>query len=323
MDRGRLARRAVAVVASLVVTLAGALPATAATARTADAARVPLPVASVSGPASPRVDQDTTTTVVVRGASKAAAVTVRWGDAARSHARTTCSPATAAKRPARCTLTLQHRYDGAGTFAIAVLSGPRVVARSTIVVRSAPTPWSPPPGWVQPAGWQPYGGGATYVPCSTVLWFYDRSLEPAGAVGMHDEVVAGLAMLAAQTGLTFTETPDRSQAGLVYDWGDLESRYPGAAGIGGRVGDLGTVTFSVTHWWPTDQWPGFGVVTQPDGTYAVGRGWLVVHETMHALGFDHVNDVTSVMNPVGGATAFNAGDLDGLHTMYLNIPCPA
>jgi hypothetical protein len=43
---------------------------------------------------------------------------------------------------------------------------------------------------------------------------------------------------------------------------------------------------------------------------------------MHVLGFDHVNDPTAVMNSYGGATAFNAGDQDGLRMMYLKNPCP-
>ncbi len=163
------------------------------------------------------------------------------------------------------------------------------------------------------------------MPCSTVQWHYDRSAEPAAAAGMRADIEAGLARLAAETGLVFAETTDPAQARLRFDWADLATRYAGAgeaAGLGGRRGAQGFVTFSASHWWPTDQWPGFDVVTQPDGSYAVGRGWLVVHETMHALGMDHVNDPTAVMNPYGGATAFNAGDLDGLRTMYLNNPCP-
>ncbi len=201
-------------------------------------------------------------------------------------------------------------------------SGARVIARTSVVVREAPRPWSPPAGWAQPAGWTFFGGGATYVPCSTVLWYYDRSAEPAGAAGMRAEIEGALARLAEQTGLVFAETTDPAAARLTLDWGDLAAESGDAAGIGGRQGRQGFVTFSTTHWWPTDQWPGYGVVVQPDGSYAIGRGWLVVHETMHALGMGHVDDVTAIMNPMAGATEFNAGDVDGMHTMYLNNPCP-
>lgn len=289
------------------------------------ARKVPVPVAAVAGLPSPRLDQDTTRTAIVTGASKAAPVSVTWGDGATSQARSACSTTRAVKRPGSCTVTLAHAYRSAGSFPIVVRSGQRVIARTTVVVREAPRPWSPPPGFAQPTGWSFFGGGATYVPCSTVEWFYDRSTEPAASSGMRAEIEAGLARLAAETGLVFTETSDPARTRLTFDWGDLASRYAGAgeaAGVGGRRGGQGFVTFSATHWWPTDQWPGFGVVTQPDGSSAIGRGWLVVHEAMHALGLDHVEDPTAVMNSFGGATSFNAGDLDGLRTMYLNNPCP-
>lgn len=291
------------------------------------AKRPPVPVASVAGLPSPRLDQDTTSTVIARGASRAAVVSVTWGDGSgRSSDRSACTVARAVKRPASCVVTLSHRYTSAGTFPIVVRSGARVIARTTVVVREAPRPWSPPPGFVQPTGWRFFGGGATYVPCSTVRWYYDRSSEPAASAGMRAEIEAGLARLGIETGLVFAETSDPAQARLRFDWGDLTTRYAGAgeaAGVGGRRGSQGFVTFSTTHWWPTDQWPGFGVVTQPDGSYAIGRGWLVVHETMHALGLDHVDDATQVMNPIAGLYAdFGAGDRDGLRTMYLNNRCP-
>lgn len=290
------------------------------------ARRVPVPVAAVAGLPSPRLDQDTTRTAIVTGASRAAPVSVTWGDGTASRARSACSVTRAVKRPGSCTLTLAHAYRSVGSFPIVVRSGKRVIARTTVVVREAPRPWSPPPGFVQPAGWSFFGGGATYVPCSTVAWRYDRSAEPAASAGMRAEIEAGLARLAAETGLAFAETTDPARARLTFDWGDLTARYPGAgeaAGIGGRRGGQGFVTFSTTHWWPTDQWPGFGVVTQPDGSYAIGRGWLVVHETMHALGLDHVDDATQVMNPIAGLYSdLGAGDRDGLRTMYLNNPCP-
>jgi hypothetical protein len=226
--------------------------------------------------------------------------------------------------PTACALSASHAYTAAGSYAVIIRSGPRIIARTTITVRPAAQPWAPPAGWVQPANWATFRGGATYVPCSTVVWFYDRSQEPAAAVGMHDEVVGALARLSAETGLTFTETPDPTAAKLTIGWADLRADHGDAAGVGGRTGPRGFVQFSTTHWWPTDQWPGYGVDTQPDGSYAIGRGWLVVHEVMHALGMAHVDDPTQIMNAMAGqATALGAGDLDGLHTMYLNNPCPA
>ncbi len=220
-------------------------------------------------------------------------------------------------------MTLTHRYSTVGTFPIVVRSGARVIARTTVVVRATPRPWSPPPGFVQPAGWAFLAGGATYVPCSTVLWHYDGSAEPAASPGMRGDIGEALVRLAAETGLAFAETTDPAEARLRFDWGDLSARYTAqAAGLGGRRGAQGFVTFSTTHWWPTDEWPGFGVVTQPDGSTSIGRGWLVVHEAMHAMGLAHVDDPTAVMNPRGGATDFSPGDRDGLRTMYLDNPCP-
>jgi hypothetical protein len=105
----------------------------------------------------------------------------------------------------------------------------------------------------------------------------------------------------------------------------MEQEYPGAAGLGnGRYNsNKGTVTFNPSHWWTENKWGGFGLVTQPDGTYTGGNGWLIVHETLHALGMGHVNDRSEVMNPFVEAYTFGSGDLDGLHTMYLNQPCAA
>ncbi len=317
-------RAAVTLVCALGVLAVGTAPASASTGAVTSSRKVPVPVAAVAGPESPRLDQETTRTAIVTGASRDRVVSVTWGDGAASQGRSSCSAARATKRPASCRVSLAHEYRAGGTFPIVVRSGARVIARTVVVVREAPRPWTPPAGWAQPAGWAFFSGGATYVPCSTVQWYYDRPREPAGAAGMRAEIAGALPRLAAETGLAFTETADPSAANLIYDWDDLRGQYGDAAGVGGRSGDTGLVTFSTAHWWPTDQWPGYGVVTQPDGSRAVGRGWLVVHETMHALGLAHVNDPTQVMNPAAGLyTDFGAGDRDGLRTMYLNNPCPA
>jgi hypothetical protein len=318
--RARAIARAVSVAgAVLTIALLPVEPSTAA----AVAKRPPIPVASVTGSPSPRIDQDTTTTVRAVGASREAVVSVSWGDSsADSRASTRCPATRATRLPSSCAVTVSHVFNRVGTFPITVRSGARVIARTSVTVRPRPQPWTPPAGWVQPAGWSVYPGGATYVPCSTVSWYYDRTREPRASAGMRAEIIAALAVLAKESGLTFAEVSHPSQANLTLDWTDVDARYPGAAAVGGSRGRLGFVHFSPAHWWTTDQWPGFGIVTQPDGTYAVGRGWLVVHESMHALGMGHVDDPTAIMNSQGGATAFSPGDLDGLRTMYLNNPCP-
>jgi hypothetical protein len=322
-----LVRRGVvlAVVAAVALGLAAPPASAAGSAASAASAGKRPPVASAGiTPAlpSPRLDQDTSTVVTIRGANSASPISVEWGDSARSRVRVACSVVAATRRPDACTATLTHRYARAGSFAVAVRDGRRVIARTWLTVRPELLPWSPPAGWIQPAGWSVLGS-ATYVPCSTVPWFYDRATEPASGSTMHADVAAGLAMLAERTGLTLTETADPALARLTISWGDVDAKYPGASGYGGFAGGNGYVVISQTDWWPTDAWPGFGIVTQLDGRYSVGRGWLVVHEAMHALGLGHVGDVSAIMNPIAGATSFSPGDLDGLNTMYPHTPCPA
>ena len=308
------------IAAGLVLGLCvGLSPAAAAAAHSR---RPPVPVVSVSGLPSPRLDQDTTQTMVATGASRLAPVTVLWGDGTGSRGTTTCSRAQAVGRPDQCTVSARRAYTQPGAYDIVVKSGARVVARTQVVVRPAALPWRPPSGWVQPVGWAQIGTGATYLPCSTVTWFYDRSQEPAASVGIRADIEAALALLAQETGLSFAETNDPAAARLTIRWDALTGAYADAAAVGGRQNGRGSVTINTLNWWPTDQWPGFGRIVQPDGSSSIGRGWMLVHETMHAMGMGHVNDVTAIMNPVAGATALNAGDLDGLHTMYLNNPCP-
>ena len=303
----------------------GAVPSSApatAPASAPGARQVPTaqPAIAIVTPDLLRIDkQDETNNVVVfSGMDAKSKARVNWGDGQPTESvRGQCRTATALAHPDWCSVTVVHEYDQAGQFTITAVVG-RTTVSKLVTISPAPVRWSPPSGFVQPAGWSLLSGTATYFPCQTVPWYYDRSRQPANGGQIYSDVITGLEMLAAETGLVFAETADPAEAALTFRWGNVGT----AAATGGGAFGRGTVTFSVDDWWPTDQWPGFGIVRQPNGVYAAGHGWLGVHEVMHALGLGHVNDRTAVMNPVGGATAFNAGDLEGLHTLYKNNPCP-
>lgn len=308
----RFAARITASLAAVVVVAFGIAPA-------ASAAPVANPTITVVTPDVLRVDKqgETNNLVVFAGMDAKSKGRVNWGDGQATQAvRGTCKTATSLAHPDWCSVTAVHDYAAIGTYTITAIVGKQVVSK-LVTISPAPARWSPPAGFV-PNGWSMLGNTATYFPCQTVNWFYDRSVQPVGASQIYNDTITGLGMIAAETGLTFVETADPNAADLLFRFANTGT----AAGVGGGGFGRGTVTYSTTDWWPTDQWPGFGVVRQPNGTSAAGHGWLVVHEVMHAIGLGHVNDRSSVMNPVGGAIAFNAGDLDGLHTLYKNNPCP-
>ncbi|MHB1065738.1 MAG: matrixin family metalloprotease, partial [Georgenia sp.] len=167
---------------------------------------------------------------------------------------------------------------------------------------------------------------------------FNRSGEPADRSTMIDDVRGALAILAAQTGLRFVEATDPAQAELAFGWADLTNRGPNVAGVGGPRGTgKGSVTFSNNNWWTTNEWAGLEIRRiewpRPDlgpGWYSYregpGRQALVMHEAMHAMGFDHVSDFTSIMHSQilnNGAGQLSAGDIDGLRTLYPSNPCPA
>lgn len=307
--------RITASLAAVVVVVFGIAPAATA----APAAPVARPTITVITPDVLRVDKqnETNNVVVFAGMDAKSKARVNWGDGQPTQAaRGTCKTATALAHPDWCSVAAVHEYSAPGTYTITAITGKQVVSK-LVTISPAPVRWSPPAGYV-PVGWSMLGSAATYFPCQTVNWYYDRTNQPAGASQIYNDTITGLQMLSTETGLAFVETADPNAADLLFRFANTGS----AAGIGGGGFGRGTVTYSTTDWWPTDQWPGFGIVRQPNGTSAAGHGWLVVHEVMHAIGIGHVNDRTSVMNPVGGAIAFNAGDLEGLRTLYKNNPCP-
>jgi len=155
---------------------------------------------------------------------------------------------------------------------------------------------------------------ATWEPCATITWSYNTKGQPKKANTFKKDIKLSLARLAKITGITFVEVPfgyheadTGMPARLQYDWTDMGKNGP--SGIGGTDGG---VTFNNKDYWPLNVNAGFGYLHN----YLPGRGWLVIHETMHVMGYDHVNDRTQVMNPIGHASKFGTGDLAGLHAMY-------
>jgi hypothetical protein len=277
-----------------------------------------------------RIDkQDGMVFIPVLGVSNKTPITVNWGDdSGNETSRVKCAPSTAAKSPARCSLLLQHEYDETGTFTVVVNAGAKTIATKPVIIVPEPRPWSPPEGWVQPSNWSLLGGRASFIPCSTAAWSIDHTGEPADRSTMHDDIAAALAALSAETGLTFVEATDPAQATLSFSYADWGIN--GVAGRGGPTGiNSGRVILNSADEWTKNDWAGLAMVTKTwdaDGmhwtSWRPGRGWLIVHETMHALGLGHVEDTTQVMNPIAHSVAFGGGDLDGLHTMYLSQPCP-
>lgn len=222
-------------------------------------------------------------------------------------------------------------------FALCVASSPAALAAGTPGVGER---WTVAAGQTFNDGWRPLSTSATYLPCQTVRWSFDRSGEDPGRNSMIDDVRTGLAALQPLTGLTFTEAPAGSPSDLVFRWGDLTAQgHPNAAGYGGFTGwNKGYVTFDTKSDWTLNKWLGWDwrhlEWPRPDlgpGWYSYrdgpGRVALVIHESMHAMGFGHVEDFTSIMYPQGGLPnnqgKFSPGDLAGLRTVYLDRACTA
>ncbi len=198
--------------------------------------------------------------------------------------------------------------------------------------------WTSSPGQAFNDGWSPLSSSATYQPCQTVRWSFDRSNEDPARNTMINDVRVALAALQPLTGVTFTEVAAGSPAELTFRWGDLTAEgHPNAAGYGGFTGwNKGWVTLDSKSDWTLNKWEGWDwrrlEWPRPDlgpGWYSwkegPGRVALAVHETMHAMGFGHVTDFTSIMYPQGGLPnnqgKFSPGDLAGLQTLYLSRPC--
>jgi hypothetical protein len=289
---------------------------------------------AIDGEPLVRVDRDPTFTVTISGLDNKSRARVSWGDgSAVASARGTCTVRMARRSPQACTVAVEHTYGSAGTFTITALAA-KARASEQVTIAAKPEPWRPAAGQ-QFTSWEPLGRQATYTPCQTIEWYFDTAGQPADRSTMRDDIVASLAQLSSITGLRFVETSDPSASELTFSWRDLATLGYGesAAGVGGFRGpNKGWVAFSPTNEWTNDYWAGSQPKTKTwqegDWVYTLtinGRQTLVTHEVMHALGFGHVEDFTSIMYPqsIGnGAGQLSAGDLEGLRTMYPSSPCP-
>lgn len=163
-------------------------------------------------------------------------------------------------------------------------------------------------------GWATYGESTiTYRPCQTVRWHYDPADLPAGTsnASMLRDVRGALSRLSTYAALTFVEVDSADQADLKYQWEAMKERNVGAAG-GGAFGE-GWVTINSRASWSSDRYAGFGRTRASHS----GRGWMLVHETMHVLGFTHPNTRNSIMYGLNtGQMRFIASDIEGLRMLY-------
>lgn len=293
---------------------------------------------NVEAPDTVRADRLTDISVTFTGIDAKTKVRVNWGDGSATEVRKgPCSTKGARSQPQGCAVTLTPTAIAPGQYTITASTG-KVKESKVVNVVAAPSAWRPPSDWVQPPAWAILGSGATYTPCQRVDWYFDRTGESSDRSTMIEDVRGALATLSTYTGLVFTETADPTQAELTLNWGDLSYRGPSVAGIGGPVqAGRGSVTFSTTSRWTTNEWLGTEVRRVEWPRPDLGPGWisymvlpgrqvLAIHEIMHAMGFGHVTDFTSIMYPQGltnGAGALSAGDIEGLRTMYPSNPCPA
>ena len=183
-------------------------------------------------------------------------------------------------------------------------------------------------------GWTPMDSKrrSLYRPCTPITWVYDDRGRPKGATeaSMRRDIRGTFSRIAKVTGTRFVESTDRSLISsdhvITIGWRNLGPVSTGGHG-GPRWSTLdgqSTVTGDVRlnsnprSRWTSDAAAGFGQT----GWGPAGRGWLIVHEVLHALGLDHTNDRSQVMYPVNhGQARFGAGDIAGMQALFPNKGC--
>ena len=193
--------------------------------------------------------------------------------------------------------------------------------------------WIPPAKFQFPDGWKTFPRGATYKPCQTIHWHFRRDNEPANRSTMVNDVREALVRIEAWTGVKFKETAESNGADLSFGWNPSDYLLdPETAGVAQPITGLyyGSVLFSSSNSFTMDAYAGYGPAASrqtgplPAGALP-GRQALVIHEVLHAMGFDHVDDPTSIMFPYFDAASPgvpNTADIDGMRVVYKDNKCP-
>lgn len=170
--------------------------------------------------------------------------------------------------------------------------------------------------------------GAAFEPCATIPWSYRDQGRPdrTSARAIRADIRGALARIAKITGLTFVEVadgpaaPQRSKAAPEVAPGHMRFAWANLKQAEGRAWvETGLVQLNAgSDWAGDDSSGGFG----PTGWGPGGRGWLVIHEVMHMLGLDHVNDSSEVMHATeNNHLRFGPGDIAGLKALYPSARC--
>lgn len=168
---------------------------------------------------------------------------------------------------------------------------------------------------VRPRGWTLRGDKrGAFTRCAPIRWTYDRAGEPSWAPSTIEDVRAAMALISSASGLTFQEVPERlHDPGTIYiHWGpESEDGHPG---------QTMSIDEKAVVWLNPENRRTMGRGGLPSTRSS--RGWVLVHELMHVVGFDHVQDKRSVMYPVvSKRPGLSAGDRAGLRLMFDNGPC--
>jgi hypothetical protein len=176
---------------------------------------------------------------------------------------------------------------------------------------------------------------ARWDPCRTVPYYLNPQGAPAGALA---QVRSALSAVTAATGIRFVYK-GRSDR-VPWRTGARDNGLP-AAGVGFAWTTARTVPAlagsSVGYGGASWYAEGDGPRTYYSGGVALDSSWhprgtlaqrtaqwraVLLHETGHVLGLDHVADRTQVMNPISHAlTTYGAGDLAGLARLGLDQGC--